>query len=171
MATAPATAPLPSTSDKGEGAKHRIQLRRASLYLLEGVLQNPGPCTTPIKLARWAKAWEKVRRANNRVVQIENESYDIEKGVLRRERETDLQWAYRSRAYTDAKERWDREVVTLTINDKLRDVCREAVEWFHEHRDDPKVGARLGGEFAAELMIALGLTDAVPDDEFAADVE
>ena len=176
MASATDTAPdTPTTADDKVVAMpkknaHTLAMRRATLYLLEGVLQNPGPCTTPDKIVKWAKAWEKTRKANNRTFAIGTDVYDIEKNVIRREAETDLAWFARQQAYHDRKEKWDSEPVTIVVNDKLRDIYREAVKWLHDHRDDAKVGVKLGGEYAAELMTVLGLANEVPVDEFALDV-
>lgn len=168
-----ADTPTPDKTIAGPGAKtkHTLVLRFATLYLLEGILQQPGPCTTPDKVVKWAKAWEKVRRAFPHRFEASGRSYNVDKNIIKDEAETDLAWVTRQQAYFDAKEQWEEQKATIVVNDKLRDIFRDAVKWIQDHRDDAKVGIKIGGQYASELMVALGLADPLKDDEFELDVE
>ncbi len=154
-------------------ARHPLTLTRAALYLLEGCLQHPGPCTTNSKVVQWAKVWDKIRGANNRFIKVpwSQTGHDLEKPIFRNDGESDADFAKRSAIWNDCFKVWEDELVTLTMNDRMRDTCRETVEWIHAHRDDPKTGTKLAGKHAAGLLIGLGICKAEPDDDYELDVE
>lgn len=162
-----------ATDEKAEKAKHRITLTRAALYILEGSLQNPGPCTTPAKIVQWAKVWNKIRSANNRTVRPSwaPQGVDFEKSPIRNEGETDLAFVQRNIEWNDLMRKWEDEQVVLTMNDKIRDVCREAVEWIHAHREDAKVAIKLSGKHAASLLVNLGICKPEDDDDYEMSID
>ncbi len=159
---------LMASAETAPKAKHRISLTRAALYLLEGCLQNPGPQTTYPKILQWNKVWDKIRKANNRMLTVpwEPEGQDIEKQMLRRDGETDVEFIRRDIELKAAAKRWEDEIVTLSMNDRMRDTCRETVEWIHAHRDDAKVQQKLSGPHAASLLIGFGLCKEEPDSDY-----
>ncbi len=149
-------------------ARHPITLTRAALYLLEGCLQHPGPCTTNPKVVQWAKVWDKVRKANDRMIKVpwEKLGHDFEKPIFRNEGESDADFAKRSALWNERVKEWEDEVITVTMNDKMRDTCRETVEWIHAHRDDPKNGVKFAGKHASSLLVGLGVCKPESDDDY-----
>ncbi len=147
---------------------HELNLTRAALYALEACLQDPGPCTAPNKTVLWAKVWDKVRKANNRLVTVPwaEEGVDLEKPPLRLEGETDIAWETRRRVWNDAFEVWQDTPITLTLSDKYRDACREAMKFVTTQKDKARVKLE-NSLHAATLLIELGLAE--DSEEEAAD--
>lgn len=148
--------------------KHTLSLTRAALYILEGVLQDPGPADTMAKTQLWAKVWSKVRKANDRnlILSWSLQGVDFEKTQLRGEGESELAWEHRRAEFESAHKQWADQPVMLSISDKHRDVCRDALKWIYEHRNEPKTRTRLDNSpHVALLLTALGLVDPISDDE------
>lgn len=160
--------------DKTVPVKHRITLTRAALYLLEGIMQMHGPATTNPKVVQSTKAWDKIRSANNRMIKTSwaPEGHDFEKMIMRNEGESDFDFTKRDIEWKDAVKRWEDSVVTIAINDRTRDICREFVEWVQAHRDDQKVGIKLSGKHAASLLLGFGIVkpSEAPDDDYEVEV-
>ncbi len=148
--------------------KHTLKLTRGALYVLEGILQDIGPCTTPAKITKWSSLWAKVRAANNRRVTTASnpDGYDIEKSFIRREGESEILWANRQQEHSDARDQWREQPVTLVLSDKQRDIAREAANWVVKNQNPAtpgqvKAAVRLqitGGDTGI-LFAALGLSD------------
>lgn len=105
-----------------------VSLTRGALYLLEAVLQDSTGCTTPAKMARWAKAWEFIRRSNKRDLVVEGKTVDFEKPLVPEAGESPETTSKRTTALNDAFAVWQQEIVTLEITDKRRDTAREAIK-------------------------------------------
>ncbi len=161
-----------ASDDKAPKASHHITLTRAALYILEGCLQQPGPATTNPKVVLFSKVWSKIRSANNRLIKVawKPEGHDFEKTMFRDESESDIAFEKRKAQWSEATKAWEDEIVTLTMNDKMRDACREVVEWIHSHREDQKVPIKLAGQHAACLLVGLGICKAEVDADFELEV-
>ncbi len=160
---------LMASDETAPKAKHHITLTRAALYLLEGCLQLNGPQANSYpRIVQWNKVWDKVRKANNRKIATSwaPEGHDFEKPLFRREGETDLDFTKRDAEWKEAVRAWENTTVTVAMNDKMRDTCRETVEWIHSHRDDAKVGIKIIGPHAVSLLIGLGLCKPEDDSDY-----
>ncbi len=156
--------------------KHTLELTRGSLYILEGILQDVGPCTTPAKITNWSRLYAKVRSANDRRVYPSSspEGLDIEKPLIRREGESEIAWATRQQEHTEATEQWRNAPIALSINDKQRDIAREAIAWVTKNQN-PAPGSQTRASVRIQmsknvgtLFAALGFGD---EDEDASDGE
>ncbi len=160
------TSPAPLLVEK---TKHTLHLTRAALYLLEGVLQDPGPADTMAKTVLWAKVWEKIRKSNDRRMQLSwapEGGLDFEKPSLKTEGESDIAFARRKAEFDDAHKAWMEQPVDLVISDKYRDVCRDALKWVYDHRGDPKARTHVDNStHTALLLTALKLTDPIADED------
>lgn len=162
-----------ASDDTPPKTKHRISLTRAALLILEGCLQDPGPCSANFqKIALWNKVWDKIRSANNRMIKVSwaPQGRDLEKDLIKIETESDYAWVARQVEWNEARKAWEDEVVTVVMNDKMRDTCRATIEWIHTHRDDPKARIKLAGAHATSLLIALDLAKAEADEDFECDL-
>lgn len=162
-AAAAALAPAPSKTP------HTLKLSRAALYILEGCLQEIGPCTTPAKIVLWSKVYGKVRRTNSRLITTEftPQGHDFEKPMMRNEGEADLAFQKRSNAWNEAFSAWQKEPADpLHLSDKYRDCCRDAVKYVVDNSKDEKARVKIVlNEHSASLLVALGLAEAEADDE------
>ncbi len=158
-----------TTTETAPKAKHSITLTRAALYLLEGCLQLPGPASGKNnKIMLYAKVWDKIRSANDRLIKVSwaPEGHDFEKPILRNDGESDADFLRRDVEWKGATKAWEDDGVTLTMNDKIRDACREVVEWVNNHHDDQKVGVKMAGKHAASLLVGLGICKPENDEEY-----
>ncbi len=139
---------------------HTLNLTRGALYILEGCLQDMGPCNTPSKIVQWSKLWAKVRNANSRILVTPSvpEGYDFEKGVTKRETETDGAFAERVREHNEGFEAWSKESVALVLNDKQRDSAREAMKWVVGHQREARLKLTIT-EGISCLLVALGIVE------------
>jgi hypothetical protein len=125
-----------------------------------------GPCTTPNKIVQWSKLWTKVRAANSRILKTSAapDGYDFEKGLIKKEGETDAAFAERVREHNEAFEVWSREDIVLGLNDKQRDTARDAMKWVVSHQKEART--KLGiTEGIGCLLLALGIVDQDEDEE------
>jgi hypothetical protein len=160
--TAAAMAPAPSKTP------HTLHLTQGALYLLEGCLQEMGPCTTPAKVVLWSKVWAKVRRSNNRLIVLScaPDGHDIEKAMVRGPKDTEIEWQHRVAEWNDKFPLWQKAPVDISLSDKHRDACREAVKWVFDNAKEGKARVQMAmNEHTALLMVQLGLAEPEADDE------
>jgi hypothetical protein len=139
---------------------HTIKLPNGSAYILEGCLQNPGPCTTPAKIVLWAKVWDKVRKQIDRRMKVSwsADPIDFETPIFRDENETELSFKKREAEFNDAFKVWGDKEMTLTLNDKARDAVREALKYVVQHKDDERARTRVEASLSwAKLLIAFDI--------------
>lgn len=136
---------------------HILNLTRGALYILEGALQDMGPCTTPEKITRWSKVWSKVRKTNDRTIRPAYAAYgiDFEKAVIPNTDETQASFQKRIAEHNEAFEAWGCEAVCITLNDKQRDVCREALKFVSTKAKEARKPFQMS-ENLGVLFIAFG---------------
>ncbi len=144
---------------------HTLALTRGSLYILEACMQDPGPCTTPAKTVLWARVWDKIRKLNDRTLKVSwaPKGIDAEKPYYREEGETDVTFGKRKEEIEEAFKAWKDEPITLTLNDKYRDACREALKYVTTQRDKARTKMEITLH-SADLLIAFGLTEEVDEE-------
>jgi hypothetical protein len=155
--------------------QHTITVPKGSAYILEGCMQNSGPCTTPNKILLWGRIWDKVRKAVDRGIAVpwQKELLDFETPVLRGDDESELAFKRREVAFNAAFDAWKEQPCTLVFTDKYRDAIREALKYVIAHKDDERAQTRVATSLHwGKLLIAFGLaTDSDADDEPAPDKE
>ncbi len=157
----------PSAPPGTKPVTHTVTLSRGALLMLEGCFQIPTANTTKAKTVLWDKIWSRLRAANDRMIVVpwEDEPHDVEKAVNRPEGMGDREWNERVQQWQDLAKDWEAERVTITITDKIRDPIRETLDWLDGHRAETK-GVTFVGKYPAELLVAFGQADALPDDDF-----
>ncbi len=140
-----------------------VTLTRGALYLLEALLQDSTGCTTPSKMARWAKLWELIRRSNKRDLLIDGKIVDFEKPLVPEQGESADVTNKRTAALNDAFAVWQQESVPLELTDKRRDTAREAIKHGTESKKLQLIRS-VGGDLShtLSLLSAFGFDE---DDE------
>lgn len=153
-------------SDETEAAPPKsvrtISLTRGAAYILEGVLQEVGPCTTPNKVVKWSKLWQKLRRENDRKIAVPGVAakVDFERTFFKDDGEAPEAFQRRVQAHNDAFDAWKDEPLTLTVTEKQYDTARAALKWVHEHQKDDRCTFKFKQSTHLGLVFeALGLDD------------
>ena len=138
-------------------ADHVLPLTRGALYILEGALQDMGPCTTPEKITRWSKVWNKVRKANDRTIKPAHaaDGVDFEKPVIPNTDETQASFQKRVADHNEAFEVWGQQKIEIMLTDKQRDTCREALKFVSTKAKEARKPFQMS-ENLGVLFIALG---------------
>lgn len=138
-------------------------LTRGAAYILEGILQELGPCTTPNKIVKWSRLWQLLRTRNDRTVTLESgEKVDFERAVIPTETETNAAFQKRVQERGDAFTVWKDQPFDLVFTDKQRDIAREATKWVLAHQKDTKFKFEQSQHIAV-LFEAIGLDDTDDD--------
>lgn len=149
--------------------KHTLNLTRGALYMLEGCLQDPGPCEKDYdKQTLWSRVWQRIRKSNDRMAATSwaPNGLDVEKPVLRGKDETDIEFNHRAAEWSTAMKTWEDIPISIAISDKYRDACRDAVKWVVEHQADGKTKFKISiSPNWSLLLIELGLAKAAPTED------
>lgn len=149
------------TSDAPPKAAHQLELTNGAIYLLEGCLQDLSGCNTPDKILKWGKCWKYIRSQNDRMIRLagSDEAIDFEIPLVPKAGESAEELQVRVAALNVAHTAWTKQPKVLAINDKRRDICRDAVKWWIGHKSDGR-GKRMDmSENLLLLLEALGLVD------------
>ncbi len=88
---------------------------------------------------------------------------DAEKPYYREDGESDVSFGKRKEEIEEAFKNWKDEPISLTLNDKYRDACREALKYVTTQKD--KARTKLENTLhSADLIIALGLAEDVEEE-------
>jgi hypothetical protein len=158
---------------------HTLHLTYGSLTLLEGCLNDPGPCDTPAKYVEWADTQKKLRSANNYTVATAWGPQRVDKPVLMTEAEkqealnapakASIAFQRRMDEFQDVTVKaWQDTAVTIRISDRVRECLRAAVKFVLEHQTDQKSRIRVDiNPYWAQAIAELGLPAAkeLPEDD------
>lgn len=145
-----------------------LNLTRGAAYLLEGILQDPRPCDTPIKIAKWARLYGAIRKANDRTVTVGGTSYDHEKArnklILSVGDTADDPTGKRKLEASlfeleEANEAWRQQPLAVHLTRKNIDTAKAAVEYRAKNQDITKGIVFPINEHGLCLITELGLDD------------
>lgn len=142
------------------GEKQSLTLTQSAAHTLAQCLSSHEQATPRDKIARYAKAWQHVRKAYVRTVA----DHDLDDGqLLPKAKDTDASWRERREAYETALKAWAEVEVQVPLSNRHLECCRDSVKWHAENRD--KAAVKLPNtHHVAQLLVALGLADAEADD-------
>lgn len=148
-----------------------LKLTRGAAYLLEGILQDPRPCDTPIKTVKWAKLYGTIRKANERTITAAGITADLEKirnkillsfPVLEGDAGLAIQTRKKEEALLeleDANEAWRQETIEVALTQKQIDVAKTAVEYRCKNQDISRGIVMPNNEHSLSLLVELGLDE------------
>lgn len=159
---------------------HTLHLTHESLQTLVRVMREHPPGIAPQKMVLWDKVWAKLARLLPVTIQVSWSDVPLDVYVTHAYPITMTpEQRVAGRAEWDrAMDAWKATPVDVPLSDKFRDACREGVKAVFESKEAPrpsapgqpaaasKVAQMLPQTTAtAELLVALGLADPVPDEE------
>ncbi len=146
-----------------------LTLTRGAAYLLEGILQDPRPCDTPIKIAKWSRLYGAVRKANDRTIEVGGVKYDHEKarnkiilsfGDTTNDPSEKRKLESALLEFDEACEAWRQQEIPVLLSKKHIDTAKAAVEYRAKNQDVTKGIAYPINEHGLRLITELCLDDA-----------